>query len=82
MENLNEALGLLAIGMILVFIVLSLVVQLGNLIIRLTNRFMPDEEKPKAGRGNKTNSKKLAAIVAAVDVATQGEGRIDSIQKQ
>lgn len=82
MENLNEALGLLVIGMIMVIIVLWLVVQLGNLIIRLTNRFTPEEEKPLNGKGGKTDSKKLAAIVAAVDILTQGKGRVESIQKK
>lgn len=82
MENINEALGLLAIGMILVFVVLWLVVELGNLIIKLTNKYLPEEEQIAGRGGGKSNPKKLAAIVAAVEIATQGKGSIDSIQKK
>ena len=41
MENLNTALGLLVVGMVTVFIVLWLVVLIGNLVIRVTNRVVP-----------------------------------------
>lgn len=84
MENLNEALGLLVIGMIMVIIVLWLVVGLGNLVINFTNRFIPDEENH--GGANKPerqiHSKKMAAIVAAVDMITHGRGKVDSVQKK
>jgi oxaloacetate decarboxylase gamma subunit len=39
MENLNEALFLLVVGMLTVFVILMLVVAVGNLIILFTNRF-------------------------------------------
>ncbi len=83
MENIQSALLLLLIGVIIVFLVLSLVVGLGNLLIRVTNRYVSDNngngtsEIGKAGN----DPKKIAAIVAAVDIATQGRGRIDSIKK-
>lgn len=88
MENMNTALGLLLVGMITVLIILCLVVVIGNLVIRLTNRFIPVTSDPAGGesgsRGSagKVDSKKLAAIVAAVDVATKGKGRVDSIDKK
>lgn len=83
MENLNEALGLLAIGMIMVIIVLWLVVGLGNLVINLTNRYISDEKKPEnTNRTNGVHPRKLAAIVAAVDVITHGRGKVDSVQKK
>ena len=84
MENINEALGLLAVGMIMVFIILFLVTIIGNVVILLTNRYIPVVEKPTDGtKGVKdTNSKKLAVIAAVVDLVTQGEGRVDSIQKK
>ena len=84
MENIQSALVLLVIGMIMVFIVLWLVFGLGNLLIRLTNRYIA-EDKDIQGyyEVNKSdkNPKKVAAIIAAVDIATQGQGRIDSINK-
>lgn len=84
MENINEALGLLAVGMIMVFIILFLVTIIGNVVILLTNRYIPVVEKPIDGtKGVKdTNSKKLAVIAAVVDLVTQGKGRVDSIQKK
>ncbi|HKM45917.1 MAG TPA: hypothetical protein VJY12_10730 [Dysgonamonadaceae bacterium] len=81
MENINEALGLLAVGMIMVFIILFLVTIIGNVVIHLTNRYIPVVEKPNDGTKS-TNSKKLAVIAAVVDLVTQGEGRVDSIQKK
>ena len=49
MENINEALGLLVIGMVMVFIILFLVVLLGNMVIYLTNRYIPVMQKPTDG---------------------------------
>lgn len=84
MENLNEALSLLIVGMIMVFIILSLVVVIGNMVIKLTNRYVPVVEKSvDGGRTIKsTDSKKLAVIASVVEFITQGEGRVDSIQKK
>jgi oxaloacetate decarboxylase gamma subunit len=81
MENLNTALGLLVVGMVTVFIVLWLVVLIGNLVIRVTNRVVPFEDKPDGGSRGRSDTKKMAAIVAAVDAATGGRGSVDSIQK-
>ncbi|MDR2815455.1 MAG: OadG family protein [Proteiniphilum sp.] len=88
MDNLNTALGLLVVGMVTVFIILCLVVVIGNLVIRLTNRFIP-ETVPAGGKsgdggsaGKKAHPQKLAAIIAAVDVATQGKGSVESIEKK
>lgn len=84
MENVNEALGLLLVGMVMVFIILFLVVIIGNVVIRLTNRYVPVMQKPSDGGAAaiSTNSKKLAAIVSVVDLITQGKGRVDSVQKK
>ena len=84
MENITEALGLLVIGMVMVFIILFLVVLIGNVVIHLTNRYIPVMQKPtEGGEGSSsTNSKKLAVIAAVVDLITQGKGRVDSIQKK
>ena len=88
MENLNTALGLLIVGMVTVFIILWLVVLIGNLVIRLTNRFIPATVPVEGKSGSrssarkKTDSKKLAAIVAAVDAVTGGQGNVESIEKK
>lgn len=88
MENLNAALTLLLVGMITVFIILSLVVVLGNLVIRITNRFIPvidlggGKSDNRGSSGKKADRKRLAAIVAAVDVVTQGQGNVESVEKK
>ena len=83
MENLGTALGLLFIGMIMVVIVLWLVVLLGGMIITLTNKYVKDNRNDVTTKKNKkTNTRKIAAITAAVDVITQGQGRVESIQKK
>lgn len=83
MENINEALSLLVVGMVMVFIILLLVVAIGNVVILITNRYIPAMQKATEGGATKgSNPKKLAAIAAVVDMITQGEGRVDSIQKK
>lgn len=84
-ENFELALQLLGIGMLTVFTILLLVIIIGNIIIKFVNRFMP--EAPKAmvnSRGASTgiSSGKMAAIVAAVQVATNGNGKVTAIEKQ
>ncbi len=84
MENINEALTLLAIGMIMVFVILSLVVGVGNLVIGITNRYIREPEHPakSAAAGKAIQPRKLAAITAVVDLITRGKGRVDSIEKR
>lgn len=84
MENMNEALTLLAIGMIMVFLILSLVVVVGNLVIGITNRYIREAEPHAKGTasGKAIQLRKLAAIAAVVDVLTHGKGRVDSIEKR
>lgn len=84
MENLNEALGLLAVGMVTVVIILCLVVVTGNLVINLTNRFIPGDKRTGESHpsGKLVPTKKVAAIAAVVDVITRGSGRVDSIEKR
>ena len=84
MENINEALSLLVVGMIMVFIILFLVVTVGKVVVKLTNRYLPHIQKSEDGnialKGS--NPKKMAALAAVVDLITHGEGRLDTIQKK
>ena len=86
MGNIDEALSLMLVGMITVFIILTLVVVIGSLVIRLTNRFIPvaekSDESAAPSRKRKIHTQKLAAIVAAVDVITNGKGRVVDIDKK
>lgn len=85
MSDLGFALQLMGIGMITVFIILSLVVLLGNLIIRFVNKYLPEEVSKKvqtvASQTGDFNRKKVAAIVSAVKIVTEGKGHVTKIEK-
>ena len=70
--------------MIMVFVILSLVVGVGNLVIGITNRYIRETLTPVKGgdRGKSIQPRKLAAIAAVVDVITRGSGKVDSIEKR
>ncbi len=81
MENeISQALTLLGIGMITVFVVLSLVVVVGNLLIRIVNRLAPLQEAPS--KTSEISNAKIAAITSAVDLITGGKGRITKIERK
>lgn len=74
---------MMAIGMTAVFAILALVVLGGSFLIKFVNRFYPEPVLVNARpTGNTQNEKnKIAAIMAAVEVSTQGKGRVASIRK-
>ena len=81
-ESFSTALSLLAIGMITVFFVLAIVVLSGNLMIFLVNRFAPREKITLEKIPDQTvRPSVLAAINAAVEVFTEGKGKIIKIEK-
>jgi len=93
-ENISEAILILVIGMITVFIILGLVVLTGQILIRITNQFAPEVKESPKGIGviaptnnnalpnnSKINKKKLAAIIGTVELITRGKGRIEKIEK-
>ena len=83
-SDVSTALNLLGIGMITVFVVLTLVVGMGKLLIRIVNR-LPEEIKPAQvalGTSSSMDPKKVAAITAAVDHITHGKGVITKIEKR
>ncbi|MDW7692480.1 hypothetical protein R9C00_12910 [Flammeovirgaceae bacterium SG7u.111] len=89
-EGFNSAFMLLAVGMITVGTILALVIVSGNILISLVNRFFPEEAKPltpvrqvaTVNPQREIGASKLAAIVTAVDIATQGKGKVSSIEKR
>lgn len=81
---MSEAFKLMLTGMSTVFFILIMVVVLGNLIIRITNRFevVPVNAPVKAGSNqSEIAPSKLAAIVSAVQITTKGKGTITSVEK-
>lgn len=87
--DIQTALSLLLIGMLTVFVILFLVVSAGRLLIYIVNTYFPftaDEGNLKIPRTiyspKGIDPKKLAAITAAVEHITHGQGKITSIEKQ
>jgi len=89
-EQLSTALVVLLVGMITVFVVLSLVVLSGKVLISIVNKYAPEKSNKKSvssrtipiyRKSSQTSSSKVAAIVAAVQQVTHGKGTIKSIKK-
>ena len=83
-EAYSTAFLLLFVGMITVFIILAMVTFAGKLIIYTVNKYIPELENENLNKRKDSmviNSKKLSAIVAAVDILTNGRARIDKIEK-
>ena len=85
MENLETAFLLMVVGMATVFVILLIVIYLGKLPISLVNKYAPEEvvsvkqtssQAPVPIPGNI-----LAAITAAVNVVTQGKGKVTKVEK-
>ena len=72
---------MLVIGMSTVFFILLFVVGGGKILIRLVNRFYPIDEAKIAISDSSGDNRKIAAVIAAVDVVTAGKGKVSSIRK-
>lgn len=85
MENtIFQALQLLAVGMITVFLILSIVIGLGKALISVVNRIEPEENNAKKTPDNgKTNidNTTISIINAAVNQITGGKGKVQKIEK-
>lgn len=83
-EDLNTALILLTVGMFTVFVILSLVVLCGKVLIHTLNYFSSRKKSsfiPGFSPTNQTSipKTKVATIIATVDVLTGGKGQIKKI---
>lgn len=85
MENIETAILLMVVGMATVFVILLIVICLGKLLITLVNKYVPEEVVPvkrEASQGPApVPGNILAAITAAVNVVTQGKGKITKVEK-
>lgn len=87
--DLNTALLVLVVGMTTVFVILSLVVLSGKFLIQMVNRFAPDvpvrsiktSSLPPSPASPAISPPVMAAIIAAVEEVTGGQGKIDRIEK-
>ena len=82
-HSISDAIVIMIVGMATVFFILWIVVMIGNTLIRLSNKFWPEAASIKKTIQTTTVSSDgtIAAIVAAVDVATHGKGKITKISK-
>lgn len=83
-EGFEKALELMGVGMVTVFIILLLVVFLGNMIIAFVNRFFPEviDLSKKRTSGSDIGTTKTAVIVAAVKAVTRGSGQVVKIERK
>lgn len=81
--NLYNALLLLMVGMSTVVFILFLVISGGNLLIKAVNKInLPVHEVPFTKiTQDTTSASKEAIIKAAVHIFTNGQGRVDRIDK-
>ena len=82
-EDIGTSLSLMGTGMITVFLVLSLVIFTGNVLITLVNRFIPanDEVSTNQSSGTITSPTVVQAIEKAIDQVTDGRSRVIKIEK-
>lgn len=80
----SDAFSLLGVGMVTVFFILWIVVIIGSSIIAFINRFFPETSGNSTTKTVQptTEKAKMAAIVAAVKIATGGKANIISIDKK
>ena len=84
-EDFSTATLLLGVGMVTVFTILGLIVLFGNWLILFVNKYFPESAKNTINKivasAQEIDSKKLAAIVTAVDIITKGKGKVESVKK-
>lgn len=79
-----EALQLLAVGMITVFLILMIVIYLGKGLILLVNKFAPEEvvtSKVAVQTKATVDATTKTVIDAAVSQLTNGKGVVTKIEK-
>ena len=78
---------LMAVGMITVFIILLIVINLSKLLIVVVNKVAPEEvATKKIANSPKTTSaiidqNTMAAIKGAVNIVTGGKGKVMTVEK-
>jgi oxaloacetate decarboxylase gamma subunit len=82
MQPINEAVSIMLVGMVTVFFILFVIVGIGNVIIRLSNKYLPEETgKEKAQKSKNPSNNTYAAIEAAIEIVTKGKGKVTNTKK-
>lgn len=79
--SLSSALLLMIVGMITVFSILGIVVLGGQILIRLTNRYIPEIESSTDTKSPSITDKEVAIISAIVAEVTNGHATHVKIDK-
>lgn len=84
-DNLFESLTLMGVGIATVFVVLLLVINLGNVLILAINKFLP-EEAPKQSAASGASASVVdpnvaMAINLAISKLTGGKSKAEKIEK-
>ena len=83
-NNIFEALQLMVVGMITVFLIVMIVMNIGKLLIALVNKFAPDEAvapKKQVTSVAAVDPMAQSVIKAAVEKLTNGKGIVKKIEK-
>lgn len=77
-SNFETAVEIFGVGMVTIFLILGLVVISGQILIRLVNRYAPIKADSSTS-STVIPDAHIAAINAAVEVITNGKGKVASI---
>lgn len=81
-SNFFEALKLMCIGLCSVFVVILVIIVLGNLLVKFINKYCPEEEAPaKVAPVTAVSADVAQAISLAVSQLTSGKGKVEKIEK-
>lgn len=83
MGNFSFGLMLMCIGMVTVFAILLIIINLSKLLIRFVNKFAPEEvaKVPAASAPQSVDALTMDIIRAAVSQVTGGKGYVASVEK-
>ncbi len=85
MENISLGLTLMVVGMLTVFLILTLVIYLSKLLIIVVNKVAPEEgkaaKKPAAAKVTTVDANTMAVISAAVSQLTGGKGSVAKVER-
>ena len=86
MENLDLGLMLMAVGMITVFVILLIVINLSKLLIAIVNKVAPEEVVVKKTAATSAapaaiDPSTMAAIKGAVNIVTGGKGKVMKVER-
>lgn len=86
-NDISGAIQLMVVGMLTVFCILIIVILLGSLLIKLVNKFAPEEVQAKKSVATANNAIQQvdatvkSVIDAAVSQITGGKGHVTKITK-